>query len=287
MRRFVLAAVMMLSGCDLYFSDGDDQPCELVGATKEGDIAPEQLFRNPQTGECQGFGGYPCDDRCGPCPETTQAQPDWGSCYSACEGLSESACMAAPGCFAAYTEFPTQDRAAEFRGCWQTAPSGPIDGSCANLDAQQCSRHDNCTAHYDDPATRIATNPPSFLFCAPEPAAGCAATTCAPGTHCEEQCYPCDGTNGPCDPVCQPMCVPDTNACAQIDCGPGWDCVEICTNGHCGAQCVPTTSCEALATEAACAARPDCVTVYKGEDCTCYPGYCECNILTYERCETK
>jgi hypothetical protein len=52
---------------------------------------------------------------------------------------------------------------------------------------------------------------------------------------------------------------------------------------------VPDTTgdvCEALGTEAECVARPDCVAVYAGDNCTCYPWGCECEVLTYERCET-
>lgn len=283
MRRLACAVVVLLSGCDLYFTDGDgdDDPCVYPATGVEGDVAPANELRNPYTGECEPFGyPYPCDGVCGPCPPTGAeiAQPDWGSCYSSCEGLAETACLAAPGCFAAYTEYPTEDRAAEFRGCWQTAPSGPISsGSCANLDAQECSRHDNCTAHYD-------ASPSEFMFCAPEHPKSCTEVTCAPGSHCEEHCDPSG---------CQPMCVPDADACAAVDCGPGWACVTVCQDGTggacgtCGAQCVPDGTCEAITTESACATRPDCVRVYEGDDCTCYPGYCECNVLTYERCETQ
>jgi len=290
MRRFLLALTVLLAGCDLYFTDGDDE-CKAYPATDlEGDIAPN-LLRNPDNGECEGYGGGQCDDRCGPCPVADQAVRDWGSCYSECDGKAANDCMAAPGCFAAYTEWPSQDRQGEFRGCWQTAPSGPTGGSCAGLDAQSCSRHDNCTAHYTDEDTKVRTSPrqpTTFLYCVDEVASpSCASTTCQTGSHCEEQCYPCDGQDGPCDPICQPMCVPDTNACEAIDCGAGWACTEVCSGGACGAQCVPSGTCEAITTEPACKTRPDCTTVYNGEDCTCYPDHCECNVLTYERCETK
>lgn len=280
MRRFVILAVL-LAGCDLYFTDGDDEPPCDYGAPA---FAPEQ-YRNPDTGVCQDFGGYPCDGVCGPCAETTdQAQPNWGSCYSKCEGMTENACKAEPGCFAAYNEFPGDiDRKAEYRGCWQTAPSGPVGGSCTNLGAQQCSEHDNCTAHYDG-TNFLRTTPvrSTFLACKDEVSAICAAADCAPGTHCEEQCMTVNGQL-----TCKPICVPDTNACTAIDCGPGWDCVEVCTNGTCGAQCVPSGTCETITTEAACKTRTDCVTVYQGDDCTCYPDHCTCNVLTYERCEAK
>lgn len=289
MRRFVIAFAVLLAGCDLYFDDDDD---ECKNYATEGDIAPEYLYRNPDTGECQGNGGYPCDERCGPCPLADQAERDWGSCYSECDGKSANDCMATPGCYAAFTEFPTQDCGAEFRGCWQTAPSGPVGGACDNLDAYGCSRHDNCTAHYTDEDWQKPENvrtspniPPTFMFCKAEPpGASCASTTCGAGTHCEEQCTVCEG--GGCQ-TCQPICVPDGNACAAIDCGPGWSCTEVCNGGTCGAQCVPSGTCEAITTEGACKTRPDCTTVYQGEDCTCYPDHCECNVLTYERCETK
>jgi hypothetical protein len=279
MRRLVLAFVVLASGCDLYFTNGDDECRDYA----ELSIADNQL-RNPQTGECQSF-GYPCDSRCGPCPATDLALPDWGSCYSQCEGLAEGACKAEPGCFAAYLEFPTQDRNAEYRGCYQTAPSGPIDGSCANLDSQQCSRHDNCEAHYNaNFARKDIAAPADFAFCAAESPTSCSSVGCPPNSTCEQHC----DANGMCEPKCVPV-----DLCAAIDCAPGYECVQVCSESHggfagqCSASCVPNTQCEALTTENACQSRSDCVPVYKGEDCTCYPGYCECNILTWERCETK
>ncbi len=249
MRRLVIAFTVLLSGCDLYFSDGDDEPpCkDFVGDTEPA-FAPEER-RNPETGICQSVGGYPCDGQCGPCPEaaTDIATPDWGSCSSACEGLAEGACMAAPGCFAAYWEFPNQERVGAYRACFQTAPSGPVGGACFGLDAQECSRHDNCTAHYDGEigAGKLRTSPvqETFLYCATE-SASCGNTTCGPDTHCEEQCTTQNGQT-----TCKPMCVPDGNSCAAVDCGPGWQCTEVCTNGTCGAQCVPAGTCEAITTE--------------------------------------
>lgn len=105
------------------------------------------------------------------------------------------------------------------------------------------------------------------------------------------------GPNG--QVICEPVCVQNTT-CAAVDCGPGYHCVETCTEGDptdpntpgCGScypQCVPDnmpTACEELSSEMACASRSDCTPVYLGEDCTCYPEGCYCNILTYERCES-
>ena len=281
MRRFVILAVL-LAGCDLYFTDGDDEPpCNYYDTQAGADIAAN-LLRNPQTGECQDFTSYPCDGVCGPCPDQA-APPQWGRCDSACEGLTETACIIAPGCFAAYTDFPTQDRSPEFRGCWQTAPTGPIAGQCTGLSAEQCHEHDNCTAHYDG-ELGVRTSPvrATFLSCQNELSPICGGSACAPGTHCEEQCTTVNGQM-----TCKPICVPDSNACEAIDCGPGWTCEQVCSGTSCGAQCVPSGACPAIATEAGCKSRTDCVTVYQGDDCTCYPDHCECNVLTYERCETK
>jgi hypothetical protein len=216
MRRLALV-LLVLTGCDFYFNGDDDDQC---GRTLEDVAIVANEYRDPQTGTCQSF-GYPqqCDERCGPCPEYDQpAPPDWGSCYSKCEGLGETQCLGETGCFAAYTDFPTADQAPKFRGCWETAPSGPIhDGSCQALEAQECSRHDNCTAHYvDEHQDGTLTK---FLYCQNE--------TLPP------------------QPVACPM----------------------------------------LTTEAACAARTDCTPIYKGEDCTCTPASCDCQVLTYQRCQ--
>jgi hypothetical protein len=211
MRRFVLVT-LLLAGCDMYFNDGDDDPPCAYDTKAGADLAPAQLLRDPNTGECSGFGGGGgCDDRCGPCPaETTQAIPDWGICYGACEANTEAQCFTASGCYAAYRDEPNA-LAPVFQGCWQVAPSGPIStGTCGGLDAQECSRHDNCTMHY--------TNG-KFVSCAAE-------------------------------------------------------------------QTVPTPACSTL-TENACAARSDCERIYKGEDCTCTPDACECNVLTYQQCVAR
>lgn len=278
MRSFALLVVLLAGGCDLYFTDGDDT----CGPIAEPAFVPDEL-RDPSTGICTNF-STGCDARCDPsCVPTAEtadlARPDWGSCWSKCEGLGASACMAEPGCFAAFFE---TTGAPEFRGCWETAPSGPVGGSCANLDAQQCSRHDDCVAYYEGP-TYARTSPvrPTFLSCGPEPVgASCEATTCGPGSHCEQTC----DDQG----ACEAACVPDVNVCAGVDCGPGWACSEVCSGGTCGAHCVPAGTCEAIGTENACKTRPDCTAVYLGEDCTCYPNAgCTCEILTYDRCETK
>ena len=123
MRRYA-AVLLLLAGCDLYFG-GDDEPPPPCDGWGTGGAAQE--FRNPQTGECQGFGGG-CYDSCGPCDYAALsiAQPDWGTCYSKCDGLDEQSCLGASGCIAAYDEFTDLADAPSittFKGCWATPPS--------------------------------------------------------------------------------------------------------------------------------------------------------------------
>jgi len=374
MRIGLAVVAVLLCGCDLYFGGGDDVVCS-GGGPKE---VPQYQGRNPQTGVCESVGGGWCDDSCGPCPAVDVAQPDWGACYSKCSDLDEQSCFVTSGCFAAYLDDPAADGKRQFWGCWETAPSGPVQGQCSNQDAQNCSRHDDCIAIYSGTTDAQNTNyaGTSFLQCAPEPSTyciddsecganarcdhatcypsptcpecptcgacpdsntcygvcvptdpmACDVIDCGPGYHCEEQCYP-----GPMS-YCEPVCVQD-QTCANVDCGPGYTCSEVCTtdsNGmtSCSPVCVPQNpgdcygpvSCDALppacpmgtvpgvldgcwsgycipqsqcplaacgtlTTESACVARMDCMPIYEGTDCTCYPNGCECQVLTYERCE--
>ncbi len=288
MMKVLAVIVLLLPGCDLYFGGGDDigdDDCVYDTTVGAGEAFIE--LRDPTTGICQSFGGYPCDGVCGPCGAGAPApDPDWGVCYGACSGLDEQSCMLTGSCYAAYLEDTSIDDAQptrEFWGCWDTAPSGPVQGGqCLNLDAHECSRHDDCKAIYD---SSFST---SFLSCepelVPEPPA-CDVVDCGSGFHCEEQCHPGDTEMS----YCEPVCVED-QTCATVDCGPGYTCAEVCADGNgqttCGPTCVPSAACETLTDEMTCSARTDCTPVYDGQDCTCYPNGCECQVLTYERCET-
>jgi hypothetical protein len=204
-----LAVLVPSAGCGLYFGAGDPPPD--AGPCQYGeDLA---TYRNPQDGTCQAFGGgNPCNVGEGAAP---RAQPDWAFCGSSCEALDENSCLAASGCRAAYQDLgvapcpldvPCDPTPSKFLGCWGTAPSGPISsGSCAGLDAQSCSEHDNCTAHYVDtgfaPDSAGLQQALSFNGCLDEqPQGGSCATVdigCPVGTHCEDVCtpQPCgDGT---------------------------------------------------------------------------------------------
>ena len=224
MKALAAFAVLLLCGCDLYFGgDGDDAPCVRTGDGAKPS-PPLQEVRDPNTGVCtyaDGGGGGWCEDECGPCyyDEPAIAQ-DWGACYGKCYDLPEASCFDAPGCYAAYIEDPAADGKTTYWGCWDTAPSGPVnDGSCTNLDGYGCSRHDDCIAVYigRSDSTNTAYEGTKFASCMPERA---------------------------------------------LD-----------------------TPCEAAISEMACIARADCIPMYEGSDCTCGPNGCECQTLTYDRCE--
>lgn len=263
MRSLVLLA--LVSGCTLYFDDDDEPPCAIPLT-----LDPGSGYRNPETGMCeQGPTPWPCDDRCGPCPavvESALSLPDWGECVGECTGLDEATCMVTAGCRIAYANDPTNDAGPQFWACWAVAQSGPIQGGgCTGLAAQECSRHDDCTATYDvsiDTDGVVVSG--DFASCAPEDALCISDSDCGTGERCtagEEECL-----SGPgCDT-------------------PGGGCGGVCY-GHCVPELAP--ACETLATEPACKSRTDCVPIYEGSDCTCTPTACDCNVLTYERCETK
>ncbi len=298
MRSLFAVALVLMSGCNLYFGGGDDD-CYYA------EFAPSLELRDPETGECQPFGnGGGCGNSCGPCAETTVAQPDWGQCFSRCDAFDEPSCVSASGCRAAYLNDPRNDGGPQFLGCWEVAPSGPIQGGhCTNLDAQACSRHDDCGAIYTGtlgPNDGLQGDAKFTRCIAEKPVALCQNDeSCAADERCtaSEECLPppgCDSPNGGCPAVCYGRCVPLEPGCANVDCDAGTHCQKTCTGdpttgttdpAGCSVSCVPDIACSTLATELACTARMDCYPVYEGEDCTCDPSGCVCNVLIYDRCQ--
>jgi len=232
-----LAVLLFLgsAGCGFYFG-GDDDDCNWGGGPVPG--APLDM-RNPDTGICESFGTWTeCDDPCQPCPGAAEsdaiAMPSWAYCDTYCEALDELTCMATSGCRAAYTdncEGPgCADTGQTFYQCWGTDQSGPIQGGgCDDLDAWECSRHDDCIAvHYNSGCYAISDEAGVPLEC--EPLGGFKACMdepivcdefnpdiCPEGTECNatEVCLPypgCDGTdsNGfiDCEAACAGFCVP-------------------------------------------------------------------------------
>jgi hypothetical protein len=251
MKKGLLVLCVLLSGCDLYFG-GDDDPCE--GISMGGGprpTPPAQEVRDPNTGVCtyQGYDGTGCVNECGPCPLDDQPAiaVDWAACYGSCYDLDESTCFATSGCYAAYVEDPAADGKRDFWGCWNTAPSGPVQGACDNLDAYGCSRHDNCIAVYTgtSDATNTAYEGTKFLRCLAEqnlPAHCTDNTQCGPNLYCDTSTWTC--------------------------------------------QSVPDAACTAILAENACIARTDCQPLYEGTDCTCDSSGCHCQTYTFTGCES-
>ncbi len=194
-----VALVAVTAACTLHWGGDDDIYCPAGGGGAEPALLEELL--DPWTLECTSFGGG-----CGPCgacgAEADQAAdpialPSWGSCSSACIGLDEDTCIETPACRTAYdhaclyTDGPCP-LFTPFLGCFPVDQTGPVQGECGGLDAQTCSRHDDCLATYspgaacqngldDDGDGQIDDSDEctlQFQLCAPE-----LRTTC-PGTDC-------------------------------------------------------------------------------------------------------
>ncbi len=258
-----IAVAATTAGCDLYFGH-DYKPPPCAGIRNEGaPLAPNSL-RNPQTGVCQPMDyPYPCE---GDFVGDIAAAPDWGTCYTACEGLGESACLASPECFAAYIEPLTPQDApakANFYQCWDVAPSGPVNNheSCYGLSAQQCSRHNDCSSVYSDAVRDTDSLNLDFARCQPENAAqGCYSDQdCGPGFGCtaNTECGEPPGCdlNGVCPDVCYGHCAPLGTECAPDICPQDTVCVVACPDSPnarfdesgCTIQCIPTSnSCDTV-----------------------------------------
>ncbi|HVV83402.1 MAG TPA: hypothetical protein VHE35_09995 [Kofleriaceae bacterium] len=269
-----LAAVLVapLAACDIYFGDDDGHQC-VEPPTFDGGG-----HRNPNNGACEPFGGG------GGCAVAFDAISfDWGDCPSACEQLGEQACLASPDCHATYVDCaPGGDcqNGRMFNECWDLPPSGGNYGAaqCQGADAESCNRNADCVSNYHvgdsgegypgggGPLTYDSCAPEGGNFqgcysqadcpdgtvctaeteCLPPPDCmpgqacpdvcfgqcvpsndACAGVDCGPGYHCEEQCAACDPQQGPCDPSCAPACVPDGGVC-PIACPPNSECETVC-----------------------------------------------------------
>jgi hypothetical protein len=330
-RWFACLAITCVAGCGFYF--GDDDPCDDVdyGGTRAGDRAFAPGQRNPETGECEYLGSpVPCDSECGPCvagggvgptegdgptdlleePGESEpiALPSWGYCESQCTGLAENTCLATSGCRGIYVGDSINKVYAD---CWSTDQTGPIQGSCQNLDATTCSMHDDCVAVHSPTCGEL---PPGdlrepaciggFLRCESEGKSCASEADCGPNERCNaaEVCLPnpsCD-PGGACDQACYGVCLPDDPG------GPG-DCYApvtcdaappLCPPGTTGGirngcwtgYCIPLDDCEskpacgAITTEMTCIARTDCAPLYEGVGCTCTATGCTCADWVFTSC---
>lgn len=215
-----------------------------------------------------------------------------------CSALDAESCSTRDTCSMNYVTRIAPDDGLErgFSHCSAEGGSGTVCYSDA-----ECTDSERCTAGYEECNPPPGCDPnqgcPAVCagHCVPKQTS-CSNIDCGPGSHCEEQCSM--GPNG--ETYCEPICVQDAT-CAAVDCGPGYHCVETCTDpnpmdptapgcGQCYPQCVPDSnpaSCAEITDEMTCYSRGDCQAVYQGDDCTCYPDGCTCNVLTYDRCETR
>jgi hypothetical protein len=146
---------------------------------------------------------------------------------------------------------------------------GPCQVQCVPVDHDpgQCYGSVTCTS---PPPLCPASTTPGV-------ANGCYTGYCIPIAACMPndpgQCY-ATVTCTAAPPQCPSGTLPGvTNGCYTGFCIPTYDC-EL-------------AACETLTTEAACTGRGDCEPIYVGTDCTCDPDHCECQTLTYERCQSQ
>jgi hypothetical protein len=300
-----LTSLAATSGCGFYFDDNGDVDLVCGGEAP----AYTENRRDPSRGVCVTYTEYTCEPGCGRCsddPDSSGASVNnWGACESDCTGLSESTCLAATGCYAAYIEDPAADGAAEYAGCWLTSTATYASGRCVELSAYDCAERDDCSLYYVEQTQEVTFT--SFNRCGPETG----AVTHDPGSctgevNCitgEPDC-PSGTTAGLRDGCWTGYCIPNTS-CGPNDPGECYAFVACDANGpSCPAgttpgianacytgYCIPTSdcgfqACAALTTEASCSARSDCNPVYSGMDCTCNANGCTCATTTFDHCET-
>ena len=263
------ALLVLVAGCDLYWNpngSGDDN-CD------PGPNEPAIELRNPDTGQCQSFGGGHCG--CGaPCVGGVDV-PAWPVCHGTCDQLAESDCLATPGCHAAYQTFVpgvgsgSSSSTPEFMGCWNVEESAPSQGVCEGLDADSCTGRDDCVGLYD-PNTTTAPESWKFDRCEPEAGGLCQADgDCLFGQTCDTT-------------TCHAEPDPSTAGCGE--CPPA--CFGVCSAAL-PPPPPPMVRCSALTTEADCTARTDCEAVYNGSGCTCDASGCTCTTETFAYCEPR
>jgi hypothetical protein len=162
MRRVIIASLLLtyLTACTIYFT-GDDEPCE------EQPTEPIRLI-DPTNLACVDFSSTGCGDTLTAGDSELVAVPTWGSCDSLCFALDELTCMETSGCrvvhdWGCYTGEGPCTAEVSYMGCYPVDTTGPVSGgTCADLDAWECSIHDNCMALHDTYTDNL------FRSCMPE-----------------------------------------------------------------------------------------------------------------------
>ena len=140
-----------LPGCIIDLG-GDDEPCALDQPAGGTARAPANtLLLDPETLTCREV-GFPCGG-CGPCP-ASEAFPTWAACQTQCTGLDAGTCGLTAGCRQTWDELCLLTDAictlpdGGYLGCFAVDTTGPVQGTCDGLAAQECSRHDDCLGTY-------------------------------------------------------------------------------------------------------------------------------------------
>jgi hypothetical protein len=162
-RRLVSALPVLLLGlalapaaCVLHLGDDDEPvPCKVgsggggIGGDDGTAGAPQSTtLVNPDTLVCEEVGCWGCN-----CEGAIDI-PTWGDCQSQCTGLAMDACSTTSGCRQAWDELclltdgPCSLPDGGYLGCFAVDKLGPVQGSCEDLQSQECSRHDDCLATY-------------------------------------------------------------------------------------------------------------------------------------------
>jgi hypothetical protein len=242
-------------GCQFYFGGTGDDDCVDNGA-----LDPANGLLDPSTLQCVwNGGGGGCGDGIRPAGADA-IYHDWAQCYGACDGLAEDSCLASDGCRAIYNDLEacqpdgTCGRVLTYAECVGTAPSGPVrGGDCSILGAEECSRHDDCSAVH-------AGVPGQFELCQAEPICGAGGMDQVPppallrdpqSGKCVDiggnPCLPAPGTD-PNGGVDAPIAFPDWGFCdspcgalGEADCRASDACRAIYANG-----CPPNADCYQL-----------------------------------------
>jgi hypothetical protein len=105
----------------------------------------------------------------------------------------------------------------------------------------------------------------------------CWSGYCIPTSECSHDPGTCDGKVACATPP--PACPSGTTPGVKNGCWSGY-CIP-------DAVCATSIACEAITTEGACVARPDCAPIYDGKVCTCDAnGTCTCEDKVFARCQT-
>jgi hypothetical protein len=211
MLRFALAGslVALFGGCSLYFDNHTPAPDAQECAEP---AIPALVLVNPQDLVCQTFssgGGCGCGV---PCAPTTGVDiPTWGNCYSSCDQLGESDCLATDGCHVTRDWVSYWGNLPSFLGCYANDTSGPTTQAepCAARGAEDCAADSSCTGLYQTLLTDCAGCGSDYAFQQCIPVAQIAGS-CSGQVACElEPSCPSGTTPGISGNCYTGSCIPD------------------------------------------------------------------------------